>query len=1671
LLSLADFARAYYHEKLAPASDVDLFIYGLDEEQAVEKIKQIETAIRDSILSETTTIRTKHAITIASQYPTRHVQIVLRLYKSVSEILTGFDVDCSCVAYDGRQVWAAPRAVAAFVTQINTVDLSRRSPSYENRLSKYSHRGFEVYWPLLERSKIDPTIFERSFSRVMGLARLLVLEKLPGPNDRDTYLAKRREERGRPALPWYRLRQNKLPGNVKDSQPDDVAEWVEEDEVSNYHTFTVPYGPRYTAKKIEKLLFTKDLLLNAEWNKPKDRETNLHRHPAFFGTVNDVIQDCCGFCPDPVTDEDLKAADKESKVFISGNISFLKDDPARQEIGSFHPITDDDWTEMAYVGNTARLCQAIVDGDLEHVEDWCKQEGADVNRRDHTGRTPLHLAAMSSTPEIVQCLIDHGARLIARLVNGFTSLHIASHRGNAAMVKAILEKSEANEEEEARKEELEKEAKRATTAADKRSQNPALEVTDLSDGGEDMEIDDLVEGTESTDSGRITEGSFVKIPAPGENLDAIDSDKKDEPDVYNVNVLAWDHPVSPLHLAIVGGHLEVIELLVSTFGADVMLPVKVLDDYYKSPRATILALVLALQLPQLEASKTTEALLALGASSAQADMNGNSALNYVVANGNTEILDILLRFDAPAAKRAVNQLTIYGWEHQASASTPLLAAIHGRQLSMVDKLLEAGAEIEIPREAFIRAFHHKFEHASQDPEAMNKVYETSVEQPIIAAAVCEVPQIVQILLDRGANVNTLTSGAYTRLHNPSQMYYADDFSLLEIVRGHLKRLKDYKGDTITTLDPPAALEQDAVYLEGLKEGTYRYWLAVHDLAQARSLHKLQTKWYQDSLVEAKIPEGTDQKLAAVAEMLGELEAVEKVLVARGSKTFKEMHPSLHIDGSRPAEPSFAEPYPYDYQRASLPEKGPYKTTLKFLVPDLTRSKIDTYHQLFEASWTGDISRVKEITLGHGGSDNRALQIAVRDSQGFSPFSIAVLRGHFELAKVVLEIAGIQYQPRNKKNRYRYAIDTEPEDDSGRWDMNSDNEGVNIVSELVDENFTSDDIGAVAETIKSKVSPMKLLTWHSEVWRMLDSSKGDVGAKNKLMPGPQTHSPGPFGWFAPTTSWRVFHELFDTESKRCRWSLIRYTIAENDMAMLRFLTEIGNSLAKTEADDEGLQVFTCSKSDYDFAVRLGRTEMIGHLIAATGAGIPLQKLVDNSGVVVQEKPKYYQGLSVHGKKRKDWAEQRRGSRWAPVEKILPPLLAVALEGNLESTEYFMGDAPLRRYKEFAAANKDDQRVKTLSLAEGGIDRVLSTWLIEGNEFAIHMAVMSEPRKDGSNPLLDFLIQRMPENIDTKTSSGVTPLQIAFELNRLYAAKTLIAAGANQATRNRVGENLIHTMLRANHSDALALRAGLHLLEQSLIPGMLVQRCARSPVGSLTPLAFWIRQRSPIENDPEIFQILLERSRGADLEIMDGAGDYPLGVLVQSKNFHITETLIKYNPALIYKENAMGMTILDIVDNAYLHERLNDPPSTEYPRHVSVMDRNAAEFQPGRQDSVPETTATRNWRIVHEAASLRPGKRQLVSLFDVNEVAKRLASQPREPNEQTHYSGGRRGATERGERDLESLDDVGRHLHWAYGFKKWDLPAFKKEFLHGKGEEKEAEEGEHEGEDLDDYDYED
>ncbi|KAG8895673.1 hypothetical protein FRC01_012258, partial [Tulasnella sp. 417] len=444
--------RKYYHSEAYPASDVDLFLYGLTPEKAEEKCLEIYNAVRDSVPWEVCAIRTKNAVSIHCQYPYRPVQIVLRIYQSPAEILAGFDVDSACVAFDGTRVLAAPRAVLALMTQCNRVAMDRRSPSYEVRLAKYAARGFEIQVPDLRREDFDPTIFERALTRVAGLARLLVLEKLATQEARDGYLNLRRRMRGRPNSSRRQIRRDaRLRGDLKAAAEFGGLQMSEYDVM-----FHIPYGPGINAKRICKMVYQTDLGMNSTFN-PKNKGRRLHRHPAFFGSMKEALEDCCEYCPTPETDEEKEMFAKEQEQYITGRITFLQEDPGRQSItGSFHPIDSGEWSEQAYLKPLAKLFSYIASHNRTACNDFLKRNADAINTRDHLGRTPLQFALLCSAEEICLELIEQGGRMTSRMVDGRCSLHLAAQMGLPKVIKALLEKSEKNK---AEKEAKEKEAK------------------------------------------------------------------------------------------------------------------------------------------------------------------------------------------------------------------------------------------------------------------------------------------------------------------------------------------------------------------------------------------------------------------------------------------------------------------------------------------------------------------------------------------------------------------------------------------------------------------------------------------------------------------------------------------------------------------------------------------------------------------------------------------------------------------------------------------------------------------------------------------------------------------------------------------------------------------------------------------------------------------------------------------------------------------------------------------------------------------------------------------------------------------------------------------------------------------------------------------------------------
>ncbi|KAL6891139.1 hypothetical protein HDV57DRAFT_284471 [Trichoderma longibrachiatum] len=1617
--------REYYHEKFCPASDVDLFLYGLTHDEAIEKIKQIEQSIRDSILSEVTVVRTKYAITIASQYPVRHVQVVLRVYKSVSEILTGFDIDAAGAAYDGKQVYVAPRTLGSIITQINHIDLSRRSPSYENRLSKYSHRNFEVYWPELDRSRVDPTIFERSFQRTLGLARLLVLERLPTTHARDAYLNKRRQERGRPALQRNHF---SLKGNLKSYHEDEVADWLSEEDVSNYHTFTVPYGEKFNAKRIEKLCYTRDLLLNAEWNQPKEREVYLHRHPAFFGRVEDVIEDCCGSCPKPVTPEEIEVAEKEAQIYISGKVTFLIDDPGRQQIGSFNPLTEQDWTDMAYVGNTARLFQSIVDNDADDVLSWLSQEGADPNQRDYTGRAPLHLAVMVSTPEVVRCLVDHGARLTARLADGRTALHLAAARGHADIIRILMDKSDENEAAEEDRKDKRRKAAKSQGGDDNKDTEESPEGAE--DAGEDSDVEIVDNAETETDAHSIVTGSFVKVEKGKEDANSEEpalEEPEEGPDFYQINVLAWDVPCSSLHLAIAGGHEEAVKALCD-YGADAILPVKFLNIPQHSNRAAaILTLTLALCLPTEKAKSMALLLLQLGATCSQADSDGCTAFHRYVERGSVDMVGTLIENDPRGTQAAINHLFFAGHTWSPDVVSPLQSAIDRCNPILVLKLLNAGASTEIDFDAWLKAAKVAPSQANSllNPVMTKTRYAQSVEQPLITAIRAGDVESAILLLDHGANSNALNRETENAMLNESQRNYTIGATALDMVQRLITKLREYDGEKPTTrYREPEKLPDFDPYLKDLEPGTYEHCVVTHRIKAARERYQRDRENYEKELQKVTNGRGIAEKANAIKEKIEDLVKLEGVLVAKGGLVFTELHPDIKMTGR-------ANNY---YGGGYMPFFTPQKDEPKIVFHGdelMTEARREGYLRLMEAAWTGDVETIKSLTLRAWGPNNEEppCKMAIYDNSQNCPFSVAFLRGHHTAAKAILEIIRAQWSaPEKEKVRYKMQSrddDAESEDHDDDSDGSESDSELRIVSETIDKAFTIDDIGHISMQVKSHVRPIDVIT----------------GNANSIV----TNDDG-------------LPQLGGTAS------LLRQAIEAEDTTNLKLLLGLIKEYEHSEltGDEEGTSKrFSLDSNDFLFAVQSGNTEALSLLIKRTGAGIPLDHLVKKSGAELKQKPRYYQGLTVYGKKRKDWAQAGRNMVTRTTGLQTPPLLHAALGGRLEAVEFFLSDKPHRLYAEFAKskAAQEDPRLKHLIQSPIGFDRVIAKWLGADNDFVLHTAILASP-SEHSVQLVKYLIESYPDSIERKTSDGDTPLMMACRLGNVQFAKMLIDANANQCTRNHQGENILHAAVAGNPM-ARSLRRLLDILDPSLRNHLFTERKSLQANG-LTPLHAWISQVSGVSqhdtsgyygrrtrrwrwhhnpapvpytrtvNIVDMLKLMLEYSNGEELDMLNGAGDTCLHTAIMQKMVSIVKVLVDFTPQLLHRENAVGRTPAEVAQDkvtadhfanqAKVHKQRNDKLealptaavtefikcptveglsreqlrekvvelglSGEYKRREVAAIIGAVGLAQSQESLKPETSNKVIWDLCKTAMDKNPGKRRLVSLNEANDVAKRL-----------------------------------------------------------------------------------
>jgi ankyrin repeat protein len=543
--------------------------------------------------------------------------------------------------------------------------------------------------------------------------------------------------------------------------------------------------------------------------------------------------------------------------------------------------------------NTERLCQAIVSSDLKAVQEILDQEETNVNHRHCSKRTPLHIACQTSSPEVVQLLVDHGAKIAARMEDGKTALHLAAAQGKTEIIRILRAKSDLNKE-----------------AARENGKWPSdtLKAKQVQDNEDDREkwTDEMV--------------PLVKVKlrdvndlAPTGNY--LDDEYELSVDVLDPDEICWELFMSPLHDSILNGHFDAVRELVS-FGADVKKPIKQYEDIrfllcqpaQRPPNGAILTLALPFLLEKTKTLEMVKALIQLGASPAEADLNRTTPLHYIAAMKDTIPLSTFLEASPEETLRAIEQLSI-GTPLNGSTYSALTTAILTGNIDRALDFLEAGAK---PRVAFRTvistldsAFPGRRSQFNPSTEKFNNALAfKQTQQPIIAAVENDFPLLAIRLLEEGADPNT------HRFWIPK-----NGLSVLDITRQKIGKMRGFLSvshiSEKETQSPSPVQHSESEFLDKLDKSSYTFWATERVLARARQDRHQKSSNLKVTNEDKPEPRGTHEKRQIIQERLCEFERLEKDLVAREAKLFRELHPPNpdHQNKNRP--PAIKDDKPHE----------------------------------------------------------------------------------------------------------------------------------------------------------------------------------------------------------------------------------------------------------------------------------------------------------------------------------------------------------------------------------------------------------------------------------------------------------------------------------------------------------------------------------------------------------------------------------------------------------------------------------------------------------------------------------------------------------------------------------------------------------------------------------------
>ncbi|CAG9947875.1 unnamed protein product [Clonostachys rosea f. rosea IK726] len=664
-------------------------------------------------------------------------------------------------------------------------------------------------------------------------------------------------------------------------------------------------------------------------------------------------------------------------------------------------------------------------------------------------------------------------------------------------------------------------------------------------------------------------------------------------------------------------------------------------------------------------------------------------------------------------------------------------------------------------------------------------------------------------------------------------------------------------------------------------------------------------------------------------------------------------------------------------------------SLHFHLPPLCFPRVTSYSHLIhvltrsfwmEAAWAGDVERMRALALHPSGpnEDQPPLKMSVNDSQSNNAFSLAFLRGHYEAAKVVLEIVKSQWAPQEKpKMQYKMREDAEDNEDD---EMSEEENELQIVGEKADGKSTIDDIGVVSMVVTSTTKPHMMINYEAPRFIMKDG-QAEGFRRGTLFQHCFKHDDRHVMQFLIEQAQYWVSQKYDSakagagdkEDEEMKEP-------EEDGDEMQEALEEDNDAEKNIEEEEGEQhgVFRFPEAALQYGIRNGKTELLGLVIAQTGAGVPLETLVKELDLAEKKKPKYYQGLTVYGKKRSDWANAGRETV-AETRNGLSnsPLRYAARSGSIESVRYFLSDKPYQFYSDFGSSSiaTRDPYIRLLNKVPDGYNRAVSKWLKSDRDSVMHDAIeCSDSEK--SEKLVKFLIDVCPDVLEKRSSNGYTPLMSACWNRNVEIMKILIEANVDQSVRLDTGHNILHVAL-GRKQDVDALRQVLDLIDPTLRANLFQQR-RRLTHGGTAPIHSWISMvcgqggnstydysqrrwhdyHGEWKDVAQILNLLLEYSNGEGLELLNGAGDTPLHTAIMYRHIVLARVLIQFKPELLYRENAVGRTPAEIAYDNLTASQLVKPNTlglgytgTSITHIIRLMETS----QNGRTDDLSSTNA--------------------------------------------------------------------------------------------------------------------